>query len=116
MTSRGQVRALPRTVVASLTVLVSAMQLTGCGHSPGFQSACDHLHAAIGALDNGDTARAKREVSSAYSWMEPAFEDAAGSDEEHAVDAFSVAIAIAHAEFGTERGRLAMEDAEAACS
>ena len=47
MTSRGQVRALPRTVVASLTVLVSAMQLTGCGHSPGFQSACDHLHAAI---------------------------------------------------------------------
>ena len=116
MASRGQVCGLRRTVVASLSLVAGALQLTGCGHTPGFQSACDHLHAAIGALDEGDAARAKREVSSAYSWVEPAFEDAAGSDEEDAVVAFSVAIGIAYARFGTESGRRAMEDAEAACS
>ncbi|MFT3872310.1 MAG: hypothetical protein QM714_06625 [Nocardioides sp.] len=104
--------------LAWLVISVSlVLLLTACGrHAPGFQTACDHLHAAIDALDDGDSKKAKSEVSRAWSWTEPAAEDAAGSDEEDAVAAFALAIGRADVRFGTASGRQAMEEAEAACS
>lgn len=99
-------------VVASVIV----WSLVSCGgHAPGFESACDHADDAVKALADGDAAKAKAEVLHAREWMEAAAEDTAGSSEAKAVVAFGRAIGRADSHFGTDLGRQALADAQAAC-
>ena len=91
--------------------------LTGCSDRPrSFQSACDHVAAANDAAADGDMAEAEDELRAAYDQAEPVFEDAAGTKDAAAVDAFYGSVNAAHEFFGTAEGLEALADAERACA
>lgn len=107
-----QARGVLGVVVASGIVL----SLVACGgHAPGFESACDHANAAVEALADGDAAKAKAEIRHAREWLEAAYEDTAGSSEVKSLDSFALAIGRAETHLGTDQGRQALADAQAAC-
>jgi hypothetical protein len=88
-----------------------------CVDPPGsFQTSCDHLAAANDAVADGDIARAKHELTDAYDWGEPAYEDAAGTYYAAAVDDSYLIVGITVYQFGAQHGRQALVDAERVCS
>lgn len=67
-------------------------------------------------MEDGDTAAAKAELESAYSWAIPAYEDTEAGSQREALDRFSIAVGDALANFETEQGRQALDDAQDACA